>query len=740
MRAIACLLLLPVLPARSDDIAEKRAHFALVAQELAQRPTGHLTPAQRANRARAIAALEAYAKRGVFPRNDVDPRYRIPSMIDRRGTRCALAHVIEVTGRPGLLARLARDANHVFVPALVGDPGLRDWLVEQGLTLEEAAFIQLPPSIFPGDEGDFEEPEDTPPPTHDPGDAAPPDTGGPDTGGPDAPAPDTGRDDPRGGARTRRATAPGPTWRQWWDLNREAFLDLPARYRERTGATRPSEADLAIKLRPFLRAAEGPELVRGMALLAWARTAARKDEAAILDAARAYLKDRSHRYRDYMLLTLGLLRGPEAAEALREVALDTKAGRRMLDRGSAVPERMRAFAALALATSKDAPALPALLEDLRHATKKLPDYRVAALTAIGRLARDAAPEDRTRVREALLRELRRKRWPREALATIPTALARAGDAEAAPVLLKIVRRFRGPREVRQSAALALGHLADPLDGETVEALVAIARRDPDPVARRFAVLSLGEMCARAPRSGLDDEQAAAAARIAHLLDGAFRGFYKQASDTPYFCLAAALHARTFGQQAAAMRARIERVARDAGSPEHKAAAAAALALLGDRAAIPAVRRLFDGTRNATVRAYAAEALGVLGDAGARDELLALVREAPSPLLRYRAGLGLGFLADRDLVEPLVKALGESRSVTVRGTLARLIGELGDARALEGLMRIAGDPTKSDRARGRALAALGMLGQPGDLAWNAPLKRGFNYAAATPAVADVLRLG
>lgn len=56
-----------------------------------------LTPAQLEARHRLIHLLREYIDAGRFPVNDVSPE-RTPIFIDRGGTRCAMASLIERTG------------------------------------------------------------------------------------------------------------------------------------------------------------------------------------------------------------------------------------------------------------------------------------------------------------------------------------------------------------------------------------------------------------------------------------------------------------------------------------------------------------------------------------------------------------------------------------------------------------------------------------------------------------------
>lgn len=124
-----------------DEVTRVRAHVTRVEAELRAADVSHLTPAQRAARARHLDVLRAYRDTGVFPHNHVVDR-RTPVFVDEHGTNCAVGHLIARSGREDLVRRIARTRNYATVPELADDPELAAWLDEAGLSVEEAARIQ----------------------------------------------------------------------------------------------------------------------------------------------------------------------------------------------------------------------------------------------------------------------------------------------------------------------------------------------------------------------------------------------------------------------------------------------------------------------------------------------------------------------------------------------------------------------------------------------------------------------
>lgn len=135
----------PVASGRAVEVARIQAHFDSVLAELTAADVTGLTAAQRGRRTAAIATLAAYRDAANFPRNYDFPGQAVPYFVDRfTGIRCAVAHLLERTGREDIVARVAATNNNVWVAELAGDTALGGWLHTNGLTLAEAARIQVP--------------------------------------------------------------------------------------------------------------------------------------------------------------------------------------------------------------------------------------------------------------------------------------------------------------------------------------------------------------------------------------------------------------------------------------------------------------------------------------------------------------------------------------------------------------------------------------------------------------------
>jgi hypothetical protein len=131
-------------PSHDDatEVARVREHFSAVIAELSSADTHHLDTSQREARGRVLERLQRYRDAGVFPHNH-DFAAMTPYFIDLHGTRCAVAYLLDEDGESALVERVAAERNNSYVPELVNEPELVAWLDRSGLTVAEAARIQV---------------------------------------------------------------------------------------------------------------------------------------------------------------------------------------------------------------------------------------------------------------------------------------------------------------------------------------------------------------------------------------------------------------------------------------------------------------------------------------------------------------------------------------------------------------------------------------------------------------------
>lgn len=130
---------------RAIEVSRIRAHFDSVLAELSARDVPFLEGAQQSRRTALLATLRRYRDAGSFPHNYDFPDQPTPYFVDRKtGVLCAVAHLLESTGRRDIVDRVATSNNNVYVSELAADSAFVYWLGRNGLTLTEAARIQIP--------------------------------------------------------------------------------------------------------------------------------------------------------------------------------------------------------------------------------------------------------------------------------------------------------------------------------------------------------------------------------------------------------------------------------------------------------------------------------------------------------------------------------------------------------------------------------------------------------------------
>ena len=138
-------VIVPDRGARAIEVQRIRAHFDSVLAELPTHDVLSLSPAQWSRRTLLLTTLHAYRNAGNFPHNYDFADRPTPYFVDRKtGVLCAVAHLLESTGRRDIVDRVAAANNNVYVAELSGDSAFTSWLDRTGLTLAEAARIQIP--------------------------------------------------------------------------------------------------------------------------------------------------------------------------------------------------------------------------------------------------------------------------------------------------------------------------------------------------------------------------------------------------------------------------------------------------------------------------------------------------------------------------------------------------------------------------------------------------------------------
>lgn len=141
---LAVLVAVPGIATEPDVVVEDRerirAHLQEVEAELRDRDVSHLSEALKAERERNLKVLREYRKAGEFPRNTHVP-WRHPVFIDRDDRACAVGHLMIESGWEEAARNISARENLAYLLEMES-PEVEQWVVQSGLTAEEAAMIQ----------------------------------------------------------------------------------------------------------------------------------------------------------------------------------------------------------------------------------------------------------------------------------------------------------------------------------------------------------------------------------------------------------------------------------------------------------------------------------------------------------------------------------------------------------------------------------------------------------------------
>lgn len=96
------------------EVVRLRAHFDSVDEELRSADVSRLSTAQRAMRGQLIAWLREYRDAGQFPENDRFANRMVPFFRDSHGTLCAMAYLIDRSGRGDIVDKVASTRNNAY--------------------------------------------------------------------------------------------------------------------------------------------------------------------------------------------------------------------------------------------------------------------------------------------------------------------------------------------------------------------------------------------------------------------------------------------------------------------------------------------------------------------------------------------------------------------------------------------------------------------------------------------------
>ena len=562
-------------------------------------------------------------------------------------------------------------------------------------------------------------------------------------------------------------TADDPaSWRVWWTLNHDRFVDVAAQaptaasdslLKDRTAVPAQVRADAYERLMPIVRRVieqEKNEILLGRALIAFAKLG---EDPRVPNSREAYktilgfVGHEKMKVAESAAVALGILGHDDAVMALSQFA--TIAPNTQSDGVRA--DRVRSFAIYGLGLV----ARDAQREDVRRvAASRLcaifsaerglsVDVKFACLQALSLVplasdtqammlpggSADIPSAGRAAEIEWVLRVIDSGTEATSVRGQAATSAARlcSDQPEGSRLRARVVERLvdalaissRDALPLRQNAALALGQLGDSdVDEQDIgirEVLSDALLSNSDQATRYFAMMSLAQVASRPGGNDQDQERLAAAEAVLTLLRK--RTIAGNEAERAWAVLSLGVleyRLRQAGEASSTeSRTALASLLDSTRSPEVAGAACLALGLCGAvEAKDELVAQLKGGDAN--VRGFAALALGMIGAKDTAPVLQKIMERADgAPELYIPVSEALAMLG-APAADSLVKALVSGLSLEAQMSACVALGRTGGGRAVQPLSDMLGDSTGTTWVRAVAVEALGSIGDHGATRWNA----------------------
>jgi HEAT repeat protein len=546
---------------------------------------------------------------------------------------------------------------------------------------------------------------------------------------------------------------------------------------------RPSELDIREKIVPALvkalKTEQSNDIISGC-LVALAKIGDAKDESGdgksqMAEHIKSRLTDGNQEIQETAAVALGILANEANIDLLRALLYNESS--KLRDFGvqynGSVPERTRAFAAYGLgligykaSDAGKARVVESLVQWLDSEGKTISqrDIPVACLTSLGLTALPidpaATPIDLSKKFERptkvatrqdqvlwLLSFFNDEQNPFLNRAHAPIAMARLLADSGNSYWLRsaigntladvLSEHDKSQNEIKQSCILALGQIgdcdADEVDAKIRKSLMEAYESMADEQSKNFILISLAQVAGNAgegasPTAGLQEKKGNPRAFLLERLGG-------KPATRAWAGLALAVMERSLDDdnQGSSNESKmaLAKALDDANSPPEIGALAIAIGIVRYEGAKENLRSKFEKVSEPDARGFAAIGLGLMDDRGSIQTITEVLRKSKyQPELLKSAAIGLGLLGDKDIVPELISMLESAAGLSSQAAISSALGFIGDSRSINPLIAMLEDKQKTDRARGFAAVALGIVADKEELPWNAKISVNTNYRANT----------
>jgi HEAT repeat protein len=495
-----------------------------------------------------------------------------------------------------------------------------------------------------------------------------------------------------------------------------------------------------------------------------------------------FLSDKNQEISETAAVALGILANPKSIKTLENLVRSTSDGQRLVGENKEVPYRTRAFAAYGLGligsrTGSEADRseiVKVLRQVIESDSTSTRDLKVSCVIAMGLVPlatietppqpepeggkkgkEVVVPAEASRIAQLdyLLRFMNDEDHHFLVRAHCPTALARLVKeglpearydeyrAKIAEELLGRLDKGKDQAELLQSCVLALGLMgtndgSDALDKRIRSTLIGVPKDLSDIQARNYSMISLakvgGTVGATDPDGGIGEVQKAL---LKQLSDG--KSAIKPWAGLSCGVMVDKLRKSSYNSAAfTSIQEAVRAALKDEGSPANLGAYALSCGIMGDVEAESLLMKRLDSENDDIALGYVAVSLGLMNARGAIQKIQSIVEDAKyKPERLKQCAIALGLLGDKNVVPKLTELLGESRGLATQASLSSALGIIGDRRSIDPLVVMLENKDLTDRARGFAAVALGIVADKEPLPWNSKIALDLNYRASTQTLTD-----
>lgn len=549
---------------------------------------------------------------------------------------------------------------------------------------------------------------------------------------------------------------------------------------------RPSEEQIRQKVVPALLAALAKEtnndIVTGsmIALAKIGDAASETGDSPFEKEISKFLGDKNQEISETAAVALGILANPKSIPTLELLLTDHPDGRKLVGSSQEVNYRTRAFAAYGLGligarASKEedrAKIVTILRKVLETDQTKTRDLKVSCIIALGMVPLETietpasvqpekkgmlvAPENsRIAQLDYLLAYLQNDANEFLVRAHCPTALARlvAGLPDelhktyrakiADDLIARIGSKSKDRAEVIQSSVMALGLIGtndkgNETDKKIFDALTAVPKDVSDQQAKNYAMIALAKLGGTTAPGAKDAEGGTdeiAKAILTQLANG--KGNVPAWAGLACGVMAHKLSlANPNASKIITLQTAVRQALGEEKAAERVGAFAIAAGIMKDLEATPAMLKLLDSQKDTTARGYIAIGLGLMNARDSIEKIQKIVDESKyKPELLKQAAIALGLLGDKNVVDLLITNLEKAQGLATQAALSSALGFIGDHRSIDPLVTMLQNNDLTERARGFAAVALGIVADKEDLPWNSKIGVDLNYRASTSTLTD-----